>query len=549
MGGKLTAETWVQKARETHGDRFDYSKVNYEGSKVKIEIGCYEHGSFWQLPAQHVYGSGCPSCVQRTGAPIKRTFSSFLEEAAPLHPDVTFKRMRKATPVAATHQITATCKTHGVFSRAATEILRGWGCPTCCNAKKGRPTKRQDALVRKIEKIWGVTVEYAGKNSEVLYHCATHGSRKARSLKRLMAVGCGACATAMNGKAKRYTHQQFVALSTKAHRNKYTYPAEYEHSKEKIGIECPKHGRFYQEARYHMAGQGCPTCAAEANTSTIERRVGNWISKHVRVERAARILDGKDIDIWCPEQQIGVEVNGVYWHSEKFKPKHYHQEKATLASSKDIRLLQFWEHELKEKARVCKSMLRSALGLCDRYYARELEIRRLSKQARWFAENHLQGGCSAEIAYGLFNGGACLCAMSFGKPRFNKTYEWELLRFANRLNTTVVGGASRLFMHFLKEHSPATVLSYADLRISNGNLYRQLGFDLSHTSAPNYFWCKGARSLKRYQTQKHKLGSVLGPKFAAALSEAENMHNNGWLRTYDAGNLVFVWRSNNAKIR
>ena len=84
------------------------------------------------------------------------------------------------------------------------------------------------------------------------------------------------------------------------------------------------------------------------------------------------------------------------------------------------------------------------------------------------------------------------------------------------------------------------LLTYADLRISQGNLYKELGFSYSHRSSPNYFWVKVHKTLSRYQTQKHKLQELLGDKFDPKLTEVENMHLSGWKRVYDAGNLVCV---------
>lgn len=543
MGKRLTPAEWIENAKATHGDKYDYSKVKYAGSSAKVEIVCAEHGSFWQLPAHHVYGGGCPNCVVRRGAPVKRLFSDFLKEAKKVHGDsYSYKSIPEYTPIPAIYIITAICKRHGIFTKQANEILRGWGCPACSKENKGRPAQDLTTQIKSMEKKWEIKVKYTpGKNSNVGYVCPVHGSRTAKSVTALLRTGCGRCSTEQAGVDKRYTHEMFTEISNTVHKNKYSYPEKYVRAKAKIKIECPKHGIFEQMPHYHMRGQGCPSCAASSKVSQIEKRVGAWIKKYTRIKRTRRVLDGKEIDIWCPDQKLGIEINGVYWHSEVFKPKSYHYDKAMLAADKGIKLLQFWEHELFAKAAVCKSMMRSSLGVTTRYYARELEIRVLKKQAAWFSKNHLQGGTPAEIAYGLFDGDTCLCGMSFGKPRFNNNYEWELVRFANALNTTVVGGASRLFSHFVRTHAPKSVISYADLRISVGNLYTQLNFKLSHTSSPNYFWCKGGRLLKRYQTQKHKLADVLGGNYRDNDSEVMNMHKNNWNRVYDAGNLVFVW--------
>ena len=185
-------------------------------------------------------------------------------------------------------------------------------------------------------------------------------------------------------------------------------------------------------------------------------------------------------------------------------------------------------------------MMLSAIGKSTTVYARKLTIKPVA--SNWFATNHLQGAGKALICYGLFDDADnCMCAMSFGKPRFNQSYEWEIVRFANALNTTVVGGASRLWAHFVRQHQPKTAISYADLRISQGKLYKQLGFKLSHVSPPSWYWCKNGMRLSRYQTQKHKLQD-LDVAVDESKSAVANMRQNGWLQVFDAGTLAFIWK-------
>ena len=126
--------------------------------------------------------------------------------------------------------------------------------------------------------------------------------------------------------------------------------------------------------------------------------------------------------------------------------------------------------------------------------------------------------------------------MSFNK---HPKYQWEITRFANKLNMTVVGGASKLFKHFLREHNPDQILTYADRRYSNGNLYKKLGFKLDGITQPNYIYIKNKKIFSRQQFQKHKLKDKL-EDFNPLLTEAENMFNNGYRRMWDAGNYRFL---------
>jgi len=131
--------------------------------------------------------------------------------------------------------------------------------------------------------------------------------------------------------------------------------------------------------------------------------------------------------------------------------------------------------------------------------------------------------------------------MTFGKPRFNKSVQYELLRFCTELNLTVVGAAGKLLRYFERNYHPESIISYANRRWSNGNLYEKLGFNFIQKTEPNYFYFKHeyGKLLSRVQFQKHKLSEKL-ENFNPELSETDNMFNNGYRKIYDSGNLKFI---------
>ena len=181
------------------------------------------------------------------------------------------------------------------------------------------------------------------------------------------------------------------------------------------------------------------------------------------------------------------------------------------------------------------------MGKSERIYARKCTVKEVSsKEAKEFLEkNHLQGACNSKVNIGLYSGNTPVSLMTFGKPRYNKQYEWELLRFCNALNTSVIGGAGKLLSYFVKTYNPSSILSYANLRWSTGNLYEKLGFTLKGTSSPNYFYFNEDFILhSRIEFQKHKLKDKL-ENFDPSLTESENMYNNGYRKIYDCGNLVY----------
>jgi hypothetical protein len=153
--------------------------------------------------------------------------------------------------------------------------------------------------------------------------------------------------------------------------------------------------------------------------------------------------------------------------------------------------------------------------------------------------NHLQGNVNAAINIGLYYNDELVSIMTFIKSRYNKEVEYELLRFCNKLNTSVIGGASKLMSCFINTYKPNNIISYANRRWSQGNLYEKLGFTFTHNTLPNYFYYKNGDLESRVKYQKHKLKDKL-EVFDDSLTESENMYNNGYRKIYDSGNKVYI---------
>lgn len=261
------------------------------------------------------------------------------------------------------------------------------------------------------------------------------------------------------------------------------------------------------------------------------------------IENTRNIIPPKELDIYLPEKKFAIEFDGTYWHSEQQgKGESYHLDKTNACADKGIRLVHIFEDEWIGHREIVEDRIRSILGIGQtRIFARKCIVRDIdSKTASMFLEsNHLQGGGNSSIRYGIYFGDELMAVMTFGKPRFSKNYDWELIRFVSKCGVNVVGGASKLLNHFRSSHS-GSIVSYADRRYSDGGLYEKLGFRKVGVSKPNYWYVKGEEKLSRYACQKHKLKNILGDAFDSNLSEFENMSLNGWTRVHDCGNIVFV---------
>lgn len=283
-----------------------------------------------------------------------------------------------------------------------------------------------------------------------------------------------------------------------------------------------------------------------------------------KIIRSRKIIPPKELDIYLPENNLAIEYNGLLFHSQGISEhaifntpnfdKNYHLQKTLECKNRGIQLFHIFEGE---NIDLWLSMINNKLGLNARIYARNCyaEELRNSDCKTFLEENHLQGFSNASIAIGLYAGKnstkvqdmqdierKLVAVMTFGKPRFTKGYDYELIRFCSLKGYNIIGGASKLWKFFLKKYNPKSVISYANLRFSNGGLYEKLGFSLKNQSAPNYFYFhpKDGKLYPRIKFQKHKLSKLLDV-FDENKSEVENMFANGYRRIYDCGNLVYEW--------
>ena len=284
----------------------------------------------------------------------------------------------------------------------------------------------------------------------------------------------------------------------------------------------------------------------------IQQEIYDFISQYIQADFNNReIINPQELDIFIPSKNNAIEFDGLLYHSSGYSSLSacnsveeyptYHLEKTQACMEKGIQLFHIFESEWRDKKEIWKSVLLNAIGKSEKVYARKCIIKEVpSKEAKEFLNaNHLQGACNSKVNIGLYSGNTLVSLMTFGKPRYNKLYEWELLRFCNTLNISVIGGASKLLSYFIKTYNPSSILSYANLRWSTGNLYERLGFTLISQSSPNYFYFNNDLILhSRIEFQKHKLKDKL-ENYNSDLTESENMYNNGYRKIYDCGNLVY----------
>jgi hypothetical protein len=294
-------------------------------------------------------------------------------------------------------------------------------------------------------------------------------------------------------------------------------------------------------------------CSDYKGYSLIEDELRVFLSNYfsndeICLNRRDILSNRLELDIYIPHINMAIEINGVYWHSESMgKYKDYHLYKTTKCDEKGIDLIHILDYEWIFKKPIIQSIILNKINkINNRFFARKCIIKEIkdTKIVRDFLDNnHIQGYTHSSINLGLFNGEELVSLMTFSKNRFKKdSNELEMVRFCNLLNTNVVGGASKLFKYFIKNHNPnkLPVVSFADKRFFKGKLYEKLGFTFVKNTSPSYIYWKNNKILNRMSCQKHKLHKLLN-EFDPIKTEYENMLNNGWRRVWDSGNLKWVY--------
>ena len=329
-----------------------------------------------------------------------------------------------------------------------------------------------------------------------------------------------------------------------------------------IPIKCQCGNRFIgnKSTAFYPYCKRCNPSIKHKVQNDILEFIQSFINETLSTDTRT-IIPPLELDIFIPSKKIAIEYDGLIWHSfgiskySKFntfkkEDKNIHLIKTQKCHEKGINLLHIFENEWLNpiKKKIWKSVIISKMGNTKRIFARKCTIKLISSKSstEFLESNHLQGSCFASINIGLFYKDDLVQVITLSKSRFSKKYEYELLRMCSKINTTVVGGASKLMKYFERTYKPKSIVSYANMRWSDGNVYEKLGFQFSHDSSPNYFYFKVNENVlySRNKFQKHKLKNIL-EIYDKNLSETENMYRNNFRKIYDCGNKVFYKKYKN----
>lgn len=314
-------QKFINKSVKKHSNRYDYSKVDYINSRTKVCIICPEHGEFWQEPAAHVRGYGCPKCSNHFVDTNK-----FIAKAKKIHGDkydysqVNYKKSKD--------KIKIICKEHGLFEIAPNDHLKGGGCVQCSNNNKRLGNK---SFIEKAKEIYGEKydyskVEYINNKTKVCIIDPLNGefwitpnnflrghSNKKKSTTKL-------------------TLDDFIRRSTSIHNGQYSYDkVEYINSRTKVCITCNKHGDFFQKPQNHLLGNGCPQCGNKWKLEEDIKVLCESNNINYEVQKNFTWLGQLRLDVYIPSLNIAIECQG----EQHYRPIKYFGGEQTLIKTQE----------------------------------------------------------------------------------------------------------------------------------------------------------------------------------------------------------------------
>ena len=344
---RKTKKEFINGAKKVHGDKYDYSKVEYNGDKIKVCIICQKHGEFLQTPHNHLSGSGCPKCRNENIGSIKRKkIDDFIKEAREIHGDK--YDYSKVKYINAQTKVCIICPEHGEFWQKPDGHIYGKnGCPKCGGQYMDREYFIECANKIHNNKYDYSKVEYVNNRTKVCIICPEHGEFLQTPHHHLRGFGCSECSG-----NKKLTNETFEKKAKEIHGNKYDYSkVDYVNQKTKVCIICPEHGEFWQTPNGHLNGNGCPKCKMPLLEKKVEKILNENNIKYIHQYRNKDIFGLQSLDFYLPDYNLGIECQG----EQHFRPVKYRSEKMMNGNTPEERFLYNKERDRVKKEK-CKNV-------------------------------------------------------------------------------------------------------------------------------------------------------------------------------------------------
>lgn len=343
---RLTTDTFIKRAKEVHGDRYDYSLVEYVNSATKVKIICPEHGVFEQSPNLHLQGRKCPYCNGKK----RLDLMEFINKANIVHGD--FYDYSKVIYVNNRTKVEIICPIHGSFLTTPHAHLAGSGCPICGKLKCAKSrTKDLSCFVSEANEVHGnkydySKVEYINSSTKIEIICLKHGPFWQTPNNHLHGYGCPKCGMEVQSQKRTKSFSFFLNKAKSVHGDKYDYSkVNYVNTSTVIEIICRKHGSFWQTPNSHLKGCGCPYC----KTSKGEDLIDAYLGKHnlsykrqfnIKLDAALFSRNNLRVDFFLTDVNAIIEFNGIQ-HYERNPYFHKDDNDFLLQIDRDNRLKEY----------------------------------------------------------------------------------------------------------------------------------------------------------------------------------------------------------------
>jgi hypothetical protein len=327
-----TTEEFIQESKAIFGDKYDYSKVEYKTTHIKVILICPIHGDFVVAPAEHISKvRGCQKCRQfeKINNVLSSTKNDFIRKTNEMYNGRYTYDL--SNYVNANSKIMAHCSLHGDFEITATKhISKANKCCTQCLLDQKHELKNitLSKFIKDVKKMYGNTFNFSKVVLEDLNHgrnitlvCKKHGNFAIDPARLLIAkYGCPSCNGSVDHKIISY--QSFVEFANKIHNNIYDYSKfKYVDSDTRGIIICSKHGAFLMSPRNHAGdttGYKCQKCAEESRVKIRARSYEDFIEaankthagKYQYPENVELVSNSTKIKVICP-------IHGEYIQSVK----------------------------------------------------------------------------------------------------------------------------------------------------------------------------------------------------------------------------------------
>ncbi len=331
--------------------------------------------------------------------------------------------------------------------------------------------------------------------------------------------------------------------------------------KEKYGVEFPlQDSKFVQKQQETVVSTNLnkygvpyacllPQCSEAQGKiiSQANRNVAEIIKECGLSYSFEKRLGAFSYDLCIEQNRTVIEVDPTYTHNAKcnhygqIRDKKYHLLKTLNAEKYGYRCIHIFDWD--DARKVISTLITDTV-----LYGRNLVCRNISiKEASEFLGiHHVQKSCrNQKYCYGLFLNNELYEVLTFGAPRYNKKYDFELLRLCTKSRYKIIGGASKLFSYARKQNIQGSIISYCDLAKFKGDVYSKLSMKLMYTTPPAKVWSKGSQKITDNLLRARGYDQIFKTTYGKGSSNDQLMIDSGWLPVYDCGQGVYVIEGDN----